>query len=53
MKGPKCIVSDAYDRIVERYLEWRAGQPRQEEFVRWLSLLNNHVRPGVRILDMG
>jgi indole-3-acetate monooxygenase len=21
--------------------------------VRWLSLLNNHVRPGVRILDMG
>jgi 2-polyprenyl-3-methyl-5-hydroxy-6-metoxy-1,4-benzoquinol methylase len=53
MKGPKCIVSDTYDRIAERYLEWRAGQPRQEEFVRWLSLLNNHVRPGVRILDMG
>jgi 2-polyprenyl-3-methyl-5-hydroxy-6-metoxy-1,4-benzoquinol methylase len=21
--------------------------------MRWLSLLNNHVRPGVRILDMG
>jgi 2-polyprenyl-3-methyl-5-hydroxy-6-metoxy-1,4-benzoquinol methylase len=53
MQGPKCIVSDAYDRIAERYLEWRARQPCQEEFVRWLSVLNNHVRPGVRILDMG
>jgi ubiquinone/menaquinone biosynthesis C-methylase UbiE len=53
MKDLKRIVSDAYDRIAERYLEWRARQPRQEEFVRWLSLLNNHVRPGARILDIG
>src|SRR5260370_483652 len=27
MKDPKLIVSDAYDQIAERYLEWRARQP--------------------------
>ena len=31
MKNPKRIVSDGYDQIAERYLEWRARQPRQDE----------------------
>jgi len=42
MKDPKLIVSDGYDQIAERYLEWRARQPRQEE----LSPLRLAVRIG-------
>ena len=53
MKDPKHIVSDAYDQIAERYLEWRARQPRQEELTRWLGLLHDHVQSGARILDIG
>src|SRR5690348_18187519 len=53
MNDPKRIVADAYDHIAERYLEWRARQPRQEELTRWLDLLHNYVRPGARILDIG
>lgn len=53
MKDPKRIVSEAYDQIAERYLEWRARQPRQEEITRWLNLLRDEVRPGARVLDIG
>jgi len=53
MKDPKRIVSDAYDQIAERYLEWRALQPRQEELTRWLSLLHDHLQPGAAVLDIG
>lgn len=53
MKDPKTIVSDAYDRIGERYLEWRARQPRQDESARWLGLLQERVPPGARVLDIG
>jgi ubiquinone/menaquinone biosynthesis C-methylase UbiE len=53
MKDPKSLVSDAYDRIADRYLEWRVLQPRQEELARWLSLLHHHLRSGARILDIG
>jgi SAM-dependent methyltransferase len=53
MKDPKRIVSDAYDRIAERYLDWRARQPRHEELIRWLSLLRNHVRSRGQVLDIG
>ena len=53
MKDPKHIVSDAYDQIAERYLEWRARQPRQEEFTRWLGLLHDHLQSGAQILDIG
>ena len=53
MKDPKLIVSDAYDQIAERYLEWRARQPRQEEFARWLGLLRDYVRHGAQVLDIG
>jgi len=53
MKDPKLIVSEAYDQIAERYLEWRARQPRQEEFARWLGLLRDYVRHGAQVLDIG
>src|SRR5262245_54130303 len=53
MNDPKRIVADAYDRIAERYLEWRGRQPRQDELKRWLELVENNVRPGARVLDIG
>ena len=53
MKNPKRIVSDAYDRIAERYLEWRALQPRQGELAKWLSILHDHLQPGAAVLDIG
>ena len=53
MKDPKVIVSDAYDQIAERYLEWRARQPRQDELMRWLNLLQDYLQPGARVLDIG
>jgi hypothetical protein len=53
MDDPKRIVADAYDQIAERYLEWRARQPRQEELTRWLDLLRSYVRPCARVLDIG
>lgn len=53
MKDPKLVVSQAYDKIAERYLEWRAGQPRQGELARWLDLLREHVRSGARVMDIG
>jgi SAM-dependent methyltransferase len=53
MRIPKLIVAEAYDQIAERYLEWRAQQPREGELARWLGLLRERVRPGARILDIG
>lgn len=53
MKDPKRIVSDGYDQIAERYLEWRARQPRQEQLSRWLNILHDHLRPGACVLDIG
>ncbi|HEX8181129.1 MAG TPA: class I SAM-dependent methyltransferase [Pyrinomonadaceae bacterium] len=53
MENPKRIVADAYDRIAERYLEWRAQQPRAGELTRWLGLLSAHVPSGARLLDIG
>jgi SAM-dependent methyltransferase len=53
MKDPKRIVADAYDQIGERYLEWRAHQPRQQELARWLNLVHEYVKPGAHVLDAG
>ena|SRR2546426_11297289 len=53
MKDPKRIVADAYDQIGERYLEWQASQPRQEELARWLNLVHDYVKPGAHVLDVG
>jgi len=53
MKDPKLIVSEAYDQIAERYLDWRALQPREGELERWLGLLRENVSPGAQVLDIG
>lgn len=53
MKDPKLIVSEAYDQIAERYLDWRALKPREGELERWLGLLREHVCPGAQVLDIG
>jgi ubiquinone/menaquinone biosynthesis C-methylase UbiE len=53
MKDPKLIVSEAYDQIAERYLDWRANQPREGELERWLGIICEHVRAGARVLDIG
>jgi ubiquinone/menaquinone biosynthesis C-methylase UbiE len=53
MKDPKLIVSEAYDQIAERYLDWRANQPREGELERWLGILCEHVRARARVLDIG
>jgi SAM-dependent methyltransferase len=42
-----------HNQIAERYLEWRAQQPRQEELTRWLNLLHDHLQPGAVVLDIG
>src|SRR5262245_2941568 len=53
IKDPKLIVAEAYDNIAERYLEWRAQQPREGELAQWLGLLSDEVQPGARVLDIG
>jgi SAM-dependent methyltransferase len=53
VNDPRDIVTAAYDRIAERYLEWRGRQAREEELARWLGLLGDHVRPGAPVLDIG
>ena len=53
MSDFKRIVAEAYDTIAERYLEWRARQPRQEELVHWLDILHSHIPPAARVLDIG
>src|ERR1051325_572593 len=53
MNDQKQIVRDAYDRIAERYLEWRNRQPREEELTRWVKMAHDYVKPGGNILDLG
>jgi ubiquinone/menaquinone biosynthesis C-methylase UbiE len=53
MKDPKHIVAEAYDQIAERYLEWRALQPRDVELRQWLKLLHDRVPRGASVLDIG
>jgi ubiquinone/menaquinone biosynthesis C-methylase UbiE len=53
VKDPKIIVSEGYDQIAERYLEWRDRQSRDEEHARWLALLTDHLPPGAQVLDIG
>jgi SAM-dependent methyltransferase len=48
----KNIIAASYDRIAERYLEWRAEQHRQGTGP-WFSLLAERLPPRSRILDLG
>jgi ubiquinone/menaquinone biosynthesis C-methylase UbiE len=49
---PKRLVADSFDRIAERYLEWRAGQHR-EGAAPWVSVLKERLPPRSRVLDLG
>ena len=49
---PKRLVATSYDRIAERYLEWRANQHRKDA-APWLSILREHLAPCSRVLDVG
>src|SRR5271169_5051324 len=49
---PKRLVAASYDRIAERYLEWRADQHR-EGAAPWLSILQQHLAPSTSVLDVG
>jgi len=51
-EDPKEIVARGYDRIAERYVAWSSGEtdgPRE----RYLSLLEEWVPPGARVLELG
>jgi ubiquinone/menaquinone biosynthesis C-methylase UbiE len=49
---PKRLVADSFDRIAERYLEWRAEQHR-EGAAPWVSVLKERLAPRSRVLDLG
>jgi len=49
---PKRFVAASYDRIAERYLNWRAEQHAEGVRV-WLSLLREYVSAGSDVLDLG
>jgi SAM-dependent methyltransferase len=49
---PKRLVADSYDRIAERYVEWRAEQHR-EGAAPWVSLLKERLSPRSKVLDLG
>lgn len=45
----RALVRESYDRIAERYLEWRAEQQR-EDGAMWISILSERLPPGSRVL---
>lgn len=49
---PKRLVADSYDRIAERYLEWRAVQ-HSDGATPWVTILRGHLSPRSRVLDLG
>jgi len=49
---PKRLVAESYDRIGERYLQWRAEQHR-EGAVPWVSMLKERLAPRSEVLDLG
>src|SRR5258708_3388788 len=49
---PKRLVAESYDRIAERYLEWRAEQHR-EGAAPWVSILKDRVARRSKVLDLG
>jgi SAM-dependent methyltransferase len=49
---PKRLVAESYDRIGERYLQWRAPQ-HEEGTGPWLSILREHLAPRSKVLDLG
>jgi SAM-dependent methyltransferase len=49
---PKRVVRESYDRIAERFLEWRAEHHREGAEV-WIELLRDHLVSGSRVLDAG
>jgi ubiquinone/menaquinone biosynthesis C-methylase UbiE len=48
----RALVAESYDRIAERYLEWRAQQHR-ESTGQWVSVLSERLPPGSKVLDLG
>lgn len=49
---PKRLIAESYDRIAERYLEWRAEQHR-EGAAPWVSILAERVPSRSKVLDLG
>ena len=49
---PKRLVAESYDRIAERYVEWRAEQHR-EGAAPWVSILRERLAPLSKVLDLG
>lgn len=49
-RDPGEIVSDGYDRIAERYLDWSAGSPLR---LRKIAELGAALAPASRVLDLG
>lgn len=48
----KRLIAESYDRVAERYLEWRAKQ-RPEGAAPWMAILREHLQPGTKVLDLG
>jgi SAM-dependent methyltransferase len=48
----KRLIAESYDRIAERYLEWRAEQ-HKEGAEAWVSILRQHAGTRLRVLDVG
>jgi ubiquinone/menaquinone biosynthesis C-methylase UbiE len=48
----RALVAESYDRIAERYLEWRAEQHR-EGTGQWVSILSERLHHGSKVLDLG
>src|SRR5271166_5774556 len=52
IRDPKRLVAESYDRIAERYLEWRLTQ-HGDSAAQWVALLSEHLPEGSRVLDAG
>jgi ubiquinone/menaquinone biosynthesis C-methylase UbiE len=48
----KRLIAQSYDRIAERYLEWRAEQHR-EGAAQWTALLGGRLEQRSSVLDVG
>jgi len=51
-RDSKHLVASSYDRIAERYLEWRADHHR-EGAAPWVSMLAERLLPRSQVLDIG
>lgn len=48
----KRLIAESYDRIAERYLEWR-GEQHREGAAPWVSILKERLAPRSKVLDLG